>query len=114
MIVRPIIDAGPGLNFFSVQQERLLFGTLGALSVPEAVEQEILQKSQKDPRFYPAQRVWKKLPNRLMTVLSDDYTELLATAVERVSNTSFAQRLRMRNDLGEIMVTAHASVKAEA
>ena len=28
---RPIMDAGPGLNFFSVNKEWLLFGTLGQL-----------------------------------------------------------------------------------
>jgi hypothetical protein len=38
------MDAGPGINFLSVNKERLLFSTLGALSVPEAVETEILRK----------------------------------------------------------------------
>jgi hypothetical protein len=29
---RPIIDAGPGLNFLSINKERLLIGVLGPLS----------------------------------------------------------------------------------
>lgn len=33
-----IMDAGPGLNFLSINKERLLFSVLGALSVPEIVE----------------------------------------------------------------------------
>lgn len=37
-MTRPIIDAGPGLNFLSLNKERLLFSVLGPLSVPETVE----------------------------------------------------------------------------
>lgn len=43
MTPRPIMDAGPGLNFFASHSERQLFGTLGALCIPETVEQEIRQ-----------------------------------------------------------------------
>jgi hypothetical protein len=32
MSQRPIMDAGPGINFLSVNKERLLFGTLGPLT----------------------------------------------------------------------------------
>lgn len=31
---RPIIDAGPGLNFLSINKERLLIEVLGPLSTP--------------------------------------------------------------------------------
>ncbi|WP_347222348.1 hypothetical protein [Mycolicibacterium poriferae] len=51
MSQRPIIDAGPGLNFFSLNKERLLFGALGPLSAPESVQDEILRKAGKDKRF---------------------------------------------------------------
>jgi hypothetical protein len=34
---RPIIDAGPSLNFLSINKERLLIGMLGRLSAPAAV-----------------------------------------------------------------------------
>lgn len=37
MTLRPIIDAGPSLNFLSVNQERLLIRVLGPLSVLETV-----------------------------------------------------------------------------
>ena len=50
------MDAGPGLNFFSVNKEWLLFGTLGQLCVPEYVETEILRKADKDERFAAAER----------------------------------------------------------
>lgn len=45
MSQRPIMDAGPGINFFSLNKERLLFSVLGALSVPEIVADEILRGS---------------------------------------------------------------------
>ena len=51
MSIRPIIDAGPGLNFLSVNKERLLIAVLGPLSVPEAVQDEVLRKSRQDDRF---------------------------------------------------------------
>ncbi|MPY78219.1 MAG: hypothetical protein GEV04_06930 [Actinophytocola sp.] len=82
---RPIMDAGPGINFLSDNKERLLFSTLGALSVPEAVETEILRKAGQDQRFAAAGRVCKKLPERLMEVLSDDVTHELSAAVQRIS-----------------------------
>ena len=111
---RPIMDAGPGINFLSLNKERLLFGTLGPLCVPEAVEGEILRKARQDQRFASAERVWKKLPERLMEVLSDDVTDTLAAAVQRISGVPFDQRVRSGKDLGETLVVAHAAVAAEA
>lgn len=114
MSQRPIMDAGPGINFLSINKERLLFSTLGALSVPEAVETEILRKAGQDQRFAAAGRVWKKLPERLMEVLSDDVTDELSAAVQRISGVPFDKRIRSGKDLGETMVIAHAAVAAEA
>lgn len=54
---RPIMDAGPGINFFSLNKERLLFSTLGPLCVPEIVETEILRKARQEQRFAVAERV---------------------------------------------------------
>lgn len=42
---RPIIDAGPGLNFRSINQERLLISVLGRLSAPEAMQDEVFRKA---------------------------------------------------------------------
>lgn len=50
----PIMDAGPGINFFSINRERLLFATLGPVAVPEIVEQEIRRKARQDQRFAAA------------------------------------------------------------
>jgi|SRR5690625_281927 len=110
---RPIMDAGPGINFLSLNKERLLFSVVGALSVPEVVEREILGKARQEERFAPAERVWKKLPQRLMQVLCDDITDELAEVVHRVTGMAISDRARSRKDLGEIMVTAHAVVAAE-
>jgi hypothetical protein len=51
MSIRPIIDAGPGLNFLSANKERLLIAVLGPLSAPETVRDEVLRKSRQDDRF---------------------------------------------------------------
>lgn len=110
---RPIIDAGPGLNFFSLNKERLLFSVLGPLCLPDVVRTEILGKVRHDRRFASAARVWSKLPPRLMEVLPDEATEDLASAVARITMTPFAERIRTPRDLGEVMVTAHAVVAAE-
>jgi hypothetical protein len=111
---RPIIDAGPGLNFLSINKERLLFGTLGPLSAPETVRDEVLRKSRQDKRFSAAEKVWRKLPERLMQILPDDQTPELAVAVHRISGLPFNDRLQHSRDLGEAMVVAHAVVAAEA
>jgi len=109
------MDAGPGLNFLSLNKERLLFDTVGPLRVPEKVEEEILRKSRQDRRFSAAENVWRRLPERLLQVLSDDSTnEDLSRAVGRISGTSFEQRIRISKNLGEVMVISHASVAAES
>ena len=111
---RPIIDAGPGLNFLSINKERLLIGVLGKLSAPETVEREVLRKSRGDTRFSAAEKVWRKLTPSYVQVLSDDYTPELAAAVQRITHRPMAERLASPKDLGETMVVAHAVVAAEA
>ena len=113
MTSRPIMDADPGLNFFSLNKERLLFSALGPLSVPEAVKEEILRKAQKDSRFAASELVWRKLPERLMKVLSDDPTDDLAATVLRITKTPIQKRVRTPKDLGETMAIAHAAVLAD-
>lgn len=114
MSSRPIMDAGPGLNFFSINKERLLFGVLGPLAIPEIVRDEILGKSESDRRFDAAQRTLSKLPERLLSVLSDDPTPELSAAVQRITGAPLAQRYVSRKDLGETMVIAHAVIAAES
>jgi hypothetical protein len=55
---RPIIDAGPALNFFSINKERLLISIFGKLSTPETVANEVLRKARADQRFRPAERAF--------------------------------------------------------
>ena len=114
MTDRPILDAGPALNFFSIHQDRLLIATVGALSAPEAVEIEVLRKSGQDRRFAAAAPVWARLKPKWMEILSDDVTPEIEAVVTRISNLPMAQRLRESRDLGETMVIAHAVVEAES
>lgn len=114
MSPRPIIDAGPGLNFLSINKERLLIGVLGPLSAPETVRDEVLRKARADPRFRAAGSAWRKLTPRWIQVLSDDETPELAVAVHRMTQQPMQKRMQQPKDLGEIMVVAHAVVAAEA
>lgn len=108
------MDAGPGLNFFASNQERLLFSVLGPLCMPEIVRGEMAQKSHSDKRFERAARVLNKLPERLLCVLSDDFSVQLVETLERISRSPAADRLRQAKDLGETMVVVHAVVAAES
>lgn len=110
---RPIIDAGPGLNFLSIHKERLLISVLGPLSAPETVQDEVLRKTRQDERFQAAGKVWRKLTPRWMQILPDDPTPELAAAVHRITRQPMEDRLRHPKDLGEMMVIAHAVVAAE-
>jgi hypothetical protein len=114
MSIRPIIDAGPGLNFLSINKERLLIGILGPLSAPETVRDEVLRKSRQDNRFSAAATAWPRLTGRWIQILSDDVTPELATVVQRISRLPMAERMKHGKDLGEIMVIAHAVVAAES
>lgn len=114
MTVRPIIDAGPALNFLAINKERLLLATTGPISTPETVRNEVLSKSAKDRRFAQVERVWNKIPSRLLDVLPDDPTPELIAALGRISQQPWKQRLATAKDLGETMVIAHAVVHAEA
>lgn len=111
---RPIMDAGPGLNFFALNRERVLFAGLGPVCIPEIVREEILRKARRDRRFEAAERVLAKLPERLLAVLPDDVTNELADAVLRISRLPLDERYGNSRDLGETMVIAHAAVAAEA
>ena len=114
MSVRPIIDAGPGLNFLSINKQRLLIAVLGPLSAPETVRDEVFRKSRQDDRFRAAATVWRKLTDRWIQILPDDVTPELATVVQRISELPMAERMKHGKDLGEIMVIAHAAVAAES
>jgi hypothetical protein len=112
MSVRPIIDAGPGLNFLSINKERLLIAVLWPLSAPETVRDEVLRKSRQDDRFREAATVWRKLSGRWIQILADDVTPELTTVVQRISGLPMTERIRHGKDLGEVMVIAHAVVAA--
>lgn len=111
---RPVIDAGPALNFFSINKQRLLISVLGPLSAPETVHDEVMRKARQDrDRFAHAASVWLKLGS-YMQILPDDHTEDLARAVNDLCGMPMTQRMRASKDLGELMVIAHALVAAQA
>ncbi|BFU45980.1 hypothetical protein [Krasilnikovia sp. MM14-A1004] len=114
MSQRPVIDAGPSLNFLSINKERLLIGVLGALSAPEVVEAEVLRRSARDPRFRAAASTWRKLTPKWIRILPDHPTVELAQVVHRITQQPMSERLKRPRDLGETMVIAHAVVAAEA
>lgn len=113
MTTRPIVDAGPALNFFAAGQHRLFFQCMGGVSVPETVRDEVLGKAARDGRFQHAQRVVSKLPERLWNVLPDTVTNDLNQVIVRLERMPMDERLRTRRDLGETMVIAHAVVAAQ-
>jgi hypothetical protein len=114
MSVRPIIDAGPGLNFLSINKERLLIAVLGPLSAPETVQDEVFRKAAQDSRFYSAATVWRKLTPDWIQILPDDATPELAAVIQRISGLPMGERKRQAKDLGETMVIAHAVLGAES
>src|SRR4051794_40147503 len=97
---RPIIDAGPGLNFFAVNQENLLIQVLGPMSAPETVVDEIKGKSAQDERFRRAAPTMRKLMPRYLEVLSDDVTFELEAVVSRITQMPMAQRKQQAKNLG--------------
>ncbi len=114
-----IIDAGPALTFLARKETtRILYGGLGTaeLFAPEQVEREVIRKSRQDKqRFGTAEATWKKIAAaHRLTVLPDDETKDLAAAVQRLCRMPMSERIREQRDLGELMVIAHAAVRAEA
>ena len=119
-----IIDAGPALNFCSINKEGLLLDVVqtlsttkdGVLKAPETVDTEVLNKAKSDHRFAGSDHVWKKLrASRYLDILPDDPSHAaLSRAVTRISGQPLAVRHRQAKDLGEHMVLAHAAVMVEA
>lgn len=110
-----IIDAGPSLNFLSINKERLLISVTGPLKAPEAVDYEVMDKAKRDRRFAASAGTWSRLRGtKFLDILNDDpKDEALSRAVTRVSGHLLRLRSRQAKDLGEHMVIAHASVLAE-
>ncbi len=114
-----IIDAGPALTFLARKETtRILYVGLGTadLLAPEQVEHEVIRKSRKEKRrFGAAEATWKKIVHaKRLTVLPDDESPELAAAVQRLCLMPMSERMRQQKDLGELLVIAHAAVRAEA
>ena len=60
MTLPVILDAGPILTFFVANQERLLIGVVGPLTMPRTVHDEVEGKAARDSRFSAAAGVLRK------------------------------------------------------
>lgn len=113
---RPIIDAGPALNFLAANQINLVIKSMGGpLSTPETVAKEILQKSRTDSLFDRAamEKRWKTLTSKdWIEVLLDEGDDLNAICA-RIERQPLELRKRHAKDLGELMVVIHAVRAAE-
>lgn len=113
-----IVDAGPALTFLARNDTTkvLLQGLREpGFAAPETVRHEVMRKSGQRQDLRMAASKWLMLENaNRIQVLSDDETEELSIAVQRLTNMPMAQRMLRGKDLGEIMVIAHASVLADA
>jgi hypothetical protein len=96
---RPILDAGPALNFLSIHQEKLLVATAGPLAAPEIVQAEVLRKAECDRCFAAAAPVWRRMTPKWLEMLPDDQTPELAAVVQRISGLPTADRCRQSTDL---------------
>ncbi|MEU4343350.1 hypothetical protein AB0H00_19070 [Nocardia sp. NPDC023852] len=104
MSAKPVIDAGPALNFLAINQQRLLLAVLGPISTPETVESEVLRKSQTDRRFERVGLVWSKLTPKWIEVLSDEWTDTLEAACDRQNNLPWTERKKQAKGLSELLV----------
>jgi hypothetical protein len=87
MTDRVIVDAGPALNFFSINKERVLLDAIGQIAAPETVADEVRRKARQHARFQVAEAVWAKLEKTTwLEILSDAVTPQLAAAVERITS----------------------------
>lgn len=113
-----MIDAGPALNFCSINEQRLLIAVTGPLSAPQTVSDEVLRNATDpdDLRFRSSEKVWKTLKgSRWLTILADDPRNVaLVEVLSRVGGRPADLRKRMAKDLGERMVIAHASVMVQS
>jgi len=110
-----IIDAGPAINFLASGHEKLLTNAIGKQPIyaPASVETEVLRKAGKIKRFKGATGRWNRMKPGWITVLSDDSQDPhLLAAAHQFLNAPLSKRLQDGDDLGEVMVTLHAYVKA--
>lgn len=113
-----IIDAGPALNFCSINQERLLIAVTGPLHAPRTVSDEVFRNATdpSDLRFRASEKVWTTLSSsRYLTILEDDpHNAPLVEVLSRVGGRPADLNKRQAKDLGERMVIAHASLMVQS
>lgn len=114
MVDRVIIDAGPVLNFFSINKERVLTEVVGRLSVPETVQKEVYRKAETDKRFERVKLTFDKALGGYIDILSENFDDELVQTFERISGSRFQKRLKQPKNLGELMAITFAVDHAES
>lgn len=114
MVDRVIIDAGPVLNFFSINKERVLTEVVGRLSVPETVQKEVYRKAETDKRFERVKLTFDKTLGGYIDILSEKFDDELVQTFERISGSRFQKRLKQPKNLGELMAITFAVDHAES
>jgi hypothetical protein len=115
-----IVDAGPLLNFLATNRQGLLLEIASrkklTLAVPERVNKEVLGKSL-SARFQGsgAHGRWNNLSrSSRIEILSDDLKDpQFAETVTHISAAPAQDRMREKSDLGELLVIAHGSNRAQ-
>lgn len=117
-----LLDAGPALNFLAVGQQNILIRAADSanlqLAAPQRVDREVRGMC-KDARFARtgALGAWSKLcAAQRIDILDDslDGNGAFTAAVTRISGMPASDRVRSGKSLGEILVIAHASIRAQA
>lgn len=116
-----LLDAGPALNFLAVGQQNILVRAAASanlqLAAPRRVDAEVRGMT-KNPRFARtgALSTWSRMcaADRIR-ILDDtlDGNPDFTSAVTRVSGKPAKDRVRDGKSLGEILVIAHASTRAQ-
>jgi len=114
VVDRVIIDAGPVLNFFSINKERVLTEVVGRLSVPETVQKEVYRKAETDKRFERVKLTFDKALGGYIDILSENFDDELVQTFERISGSRFQKRLKQPKNLGELMAITFAVDHAES
>ncbi|MBG0738890.1 hypothetical protein IV500_05570 [Paeniglutamicibacter antarcticus] len=118
-----ILDAGPCITFCAAAKQSLLVEVLqrgsNQIRVPDVVNDEVSNRGSNRRDFPPITVLnwaWLVEHDRIEVVdssVSSEDAEALSVAVKKLTGTPLAERLTESQDLGEILVIAHAMVRKD-
>lgn len=109
-----VVDTGPILKFFATNSAQHLVEALNSnpITVPEAVEYEILNTPNRHTQFKKAPNAWSRLPERFKVILPDQKTDDLDNCCRTVFGVDFDQMYKISKDRGETMALLHGLILA--